>query len=363
MNKLCIILSSVYAKHLPHFLNEEVEQDLLVVKSTLIDHQFIEIPLLFPRSKKPMMDCIRQTLSLAELPKEAQCHIVLNTHGRAGCSDIKHDCVIEVVHYLSRLRFNVIQISALQCEGMLPRISLPLADMYRLTWIDYPKKTIKKEADLVLLQKKLSKLELDVQQHFEIRGFEAAYEPLKNFAEVRGLLQGHAGFSLAVTTRPKRINFEKILRDLDCMHRYHDLSVPDYQTLSNSLSKILCYIKEQLFSAIKADTKLLADSPLYPLFEALCLQAELEPHDFYRIKANTREEIYRHWLKSHKIYSSQRLSVIEKFAKTALVTSKETVYPVLPGVEDGAEPSSTGDLAEKKPMPADGETTAAIRLI
>lgn len=340
MHKLCVILSSCYDHRSPSFMNEEVAQDLLLIKSTLADHQIIEISLPCSSSKKVSLAEIQKTLAMYHFPLETACHIVLNTHGKPGLSDIKHDCVIELLHLLSYRNVSVVQISALQCEGMKPALIRPAAAMdYKLTWTDLPRKLLVKEADLMVLQKKISRLLLVRAQHFFIRGFDYAYEPEKNKSEIEDLLRGHGGLALAVSIKPRRENFAKITHHLELMRRHHELSKSDYYAISNSLSKIMYQLKLRLFMAIQAKEEILSTSELYPLLEALCAYAHLDGSEFYRINPDTAAGIYRSWLKTHKIYSIERMNIVAKFVQIKSVG--DDVYPgPSPGVEPDSVPKS-----------------------
>src|SRR5207244_2037430 len=118
------------------------------------------------------------------LQQTSTCHIVLNTHGCPGKSDLADKFVKQLVDELSHNRIAVTQISALMCDGM-SRLGVTSMFMKRPT-----------ASSMSSLRSKLQDMHTAIPQYFNIVGFNKAYDPQIDIEEVQKVLKGEGDVSL-----------------------------------------------------------------------------------------------------------------------------------------------------------------------
>ena len=321
MAKVCIILNSLYDRGHPHFFNAEVQQDLSIVRDTLKDHQLLEINLPVNAGNMLIKKIIRQMLNLIDIHESTECHIVLNTHGSPGFSDLKHESIVFLLDTLSRMQVTITQISGLQCDGMKKFEGVGTSlDPYKILMTDVEKK-IYREASLVTLQKKLSSLTLDKKQSFKIHGFKFAYNPFEHQSAVIKVLEGTQEHQLDVSIKSFQFTkdyFNQVLENLTLLSKYQQLSSKEYQHLANFFAKLQKYMKQHLLIAVEKKQEINPLSPLWTLRQALNAHANAHMKALQLDNPHHMEAIYKNWLKTYKLYSAERLEVLHQFATISI---------------------------------------------
>lgn len=324
-NKVCIVLSSVYDDSCPPLFQEEVEQDLETVRATLNNHSLIDIRMPVGASCQFCIKQIRQSIDAhRQLMRQdvghVECHIVLNTHGVPGASDLRLDSILYLVELLSNLNVSITQISGLQCDGMAPS-EARRQETTNLSE-NFIRASKRKDANLHILQQKLLELPLTRRQHFTIRGFEYAYLPLDSTEEIKRLLAGEGGSGLAeVNIEPHSFPpeyFRQILEYSTRLQRHHkDLPPPAYQELTNFLGRVQHDMKQRISNILQYsdDTEIAEDSPLFPLYSAVISFASQFTQ---ATNAKHFDAWYKHWVKDHKVYSETRTQVLVAYAQMSL---------------------------------------------
>lgn len=319
MKKLCIVLSSSYDKNCPGFFNTEVQQDLEIVREALEDYQLLEMVIPAVAGNQLSKKKIRHILNLLDIQEPTQCHIVINTHGSPGYSDIRHECIIDLVDYLSRMNIEITQISALQCEGM-KRLENSL-NQYKTPWSGSAK-MVSKDSNLHKLQRKLNALTLQISQQFKIYGFDEAYVPFENKLEIINLLTGNSGHELAVNILSKPIlttsYFYQILDGVEQLLNHQNLPRASYRKLANFFSKLQHDMKENILLALYQHQEIPKDSELWPLWQSLNQYANETMQHFNAENPLHIASVYKNWLKNHKLYSFERLNIFKEFAHISL---------------------------------------------
>lgn len=319
MNKICIVLSSLYQPGTPEIFNEEVQQDLLTIRETLSDHLIVNITIPVNNGNHSCKRLIWKGLATIEINRLSCVHIVLNTHGVPGASDLSRQAVILLVEMISKLDGRITQISGLQCNGM--------EDSFRgqanaITMSDNMCKLKFKDADLVTLQNKLNALTLHRPQLFKIRGFEYEYLPTESQREVINLLKGEGGEELTVNIPGRSFDetfYQIVLTNVEKVKNRKALSDLEYQQIANFFATLQNEMIEAILLAVQKNELISENSPLWSLWSAL---VEYDSHNkMSQFQSNNPQRIkqcYKLWLKDFKLYSEQRLNVFIKFARSSL---------------------------------------------
>lgn len=321
MAKVCIILSSLYQNDYPSFFNAEVQKDLSIVHETLQEYLFLEINI---PSKAAIARCkkiISQALKRIDIDATTDCHIVLNTHGTPGYSDLKHDSIIYLVDTLALMQANIIQISGLQCDGMKPLDTFNTSgNIYRISMSNADVKRLYRDANLHTLQKKLNRLILAKEQCFKIFGFRDAYVPFQDELAVKAVLTGQSENQLDVAIKSWHISAEyslNIEENIKLLREHQKLSAEAYQNLSNFFAIVQKKMKQQLLLALEKKIEIGAHSPLFRLSQVLNTHAQtILPHLDQNNPAHVNI-IYKNWLKTYRLYSENRIDVISYFARVS----------------------------------------------
>jgi hypothetical protein len=321
-DKLCIIISTIYPTSIEPIWQDEVNEDLSIVKETLHDHRCIDIFIPFIAGRQAATQLVNKILNNIAVTNSTVCHLVLNTHGTPGFSDLKHEIVADIVRKLSQKNVVISQISALLCDGM---VAQTIQDARKISRHHFFEKTKNfRRPSMVVLQKILSDLTTDISQNFSIRGFNYAYLPKNARSEIEALLKGEGGEVLQVATKvfipPEPEDYAEQIRDSlrlisDYKNKTAKVSVQAYETAATFLGKILLEMKNEVFSALKRDTSILEKSECQSLFNALDQHANLLDLPF---DAKNFDKIYHDWLKSNKVYSESRRTVFEHYAQSYL---------------------------------------------
>ncbi|MBP6917465.1 MAG: hypothetical protein KBB94_00930 [Legionellaceae bacterium] len=320
-DKLCIVLSSEYPANNPVW-NDEVQRDLTTVKETLTDHDCIEITLPVIAGRLFTKKLVKAALDAIGV-HYTTCHIVLNTHGIPGSSDLKHEIVKLVVENLSEKNIVISQISALLCDGMVaqPHEEILTSHTYRVH---------RKEASMRILQDRLNSMNTPITQNFEIRGFSSAYLPDRDQTEVVDILNGHGGVTLSVSTKPYHtlspaLYATQILESIQVIDQYkatdHPQSFPAYVRATNLLGLVLTDMQKNVLAHLQSNQPL-ADE-FQPLLEAVEVYCRATHRLTEPLDANNFEFMFKHWLKNHKIYSNERITMLEKHV-TIFLTSHDS---------------------------------------
>ncbi len=357
--KLCVVLSSVYPTDYHSTFddsseciewNKEVDDDFNVVKRVLSpDHVIIDIripvklgkldaqkllihelktllPVLFPfRRIDPSSD-----------EQSTDCHIVLNTHGTPGYFDLSHDVVLELFTFLLYKsnaylgNVKITQVSALMCDGFAGQTREQKRALLRmhLTFEGITLSSRLRASVMSVLRQKLEILRCRPgnAQSFEIRGMDRAYDPATESDLVMGIVLGTAGKSLFVSIPecdPSDLNDKhRVLQCIQTVRAYKRgeeqgseveamLTKADYEKAGNVLSKVLNVMKEEIISAL---------SGAYSVEQTNCslLLASLQEHARFlaiheELNSSNFEGVYRDWLKTYKVYSKERLDILENY--------------------------------------------------
>jgi hypothetical protein len=317
--------------------NEEVNEDFSTVHRTLSnDHEVIDIriPVELGRnsSRKLLYQALKAITVLSSPPSATHqstscchCHIVLNTHGIPGCHDLGNDLILELMRVLlhrSPTRVKITQISALMCDGM----TIPAA--------------VGQEASMKTLQKKLQALCTPPgnAQYFDIRGVSYAYEPSKETDNLVGILLKTVGECLTVSMAEvdadsdSLIDKATILASIEIVRHYQQRKKSDsersdnnhgnydryqdenYIKAGNILSKVMNAMKEDVLIYLQ-QSEIDEGKDSVPLLYNVLLE---HMPSMYKPKVailneTTLDSVYRHWLKECKLYSEQRLKLLEQF--------------------------------------------------
>lgn len=325
-DKLCIIISSEYPKD-KILWNEEVQRDLVTVKETLANYHCIEITIPVVAGRLSARKLVQTTLDAIPLPYTT-CHIVLNTHGIPGLSDLKNEIVKQVVENLSEKHIAITQLSALLCDGMSPQEKTNAVIESRSHTIP------RKEASMRVLQKKLNAMTTEEAQNFQIRGFTYAYLPDDNQDEVIDILMGRGGIALNVSTQPYQalspVQYAtQILESIAVIMHYkgtdNPQASPEYIHASNLLGLVLSDMKRNVLEHLKNSTPLAPEfSPLLETIKAYCIN---NPRNGSQCSSPFGEKdfdyMYNSWIKNYKLYSDERIKMLENYA-TILRTNYES---------------------------------------
>lgn len=325
--KLCIILRSAYPS-CEHYglLNKEVDLDSITVKETLSDYDIIEIIIPVLTKLSSISDRINFVLATIEKTYE-KCHIVINTHGSPGRSDLPDVAVKEVVQQLSQLNTSITQISALQCNGMLPLSPKLPIDSLKLT----SSALRTRKSSLGMLQQKLQHMKTHTPMTFEIRGCIEAYDPEIDKALVVGILNGDKGISLPVCTmehKPASVDtYLHILKSIDIINKTPPLlrgKSEEYKKATNVLGILLNNMKKNIYNFLNQLSALSPENT--PLLHSLQAYAESLG---LNLEFNNFKHLYNQWIKKHKIFSEERISVFKKYCDFCLLSLQP-----LKGTED-----------------------------
>ena len=311
--KLCIVVSSLYSDKSYIHLNEEIECDLNTVQTTLSDHDCFNILL----SVKASLQMIRQQVSnfLTEIKGDySTCHIVLNTHGAHGKTDLKDEAVRIVLQGMSSRQIKIIQLSALQCHAMSPlsaneaRLADPMMPVH--------KKAHAKPASMSILQDKLNAMTTKIIQNFKILGLASAYDPKENQTQIHDLLLGKGESFLVVTTQLHiEISAEQIFKCIEFIkepkteQEFHSEFPKNYHEATNIVGAIFTKIKEQIVVHLENQQSSLA-AEYQPLLDAI-----IENTQIGELNDKTFPGIYKKWIKNNKIHSKERIDVLMDYAK------------------------------------------------
>lgn len=321
-NKLCIIISSEYATSVKEstLWNDEVQADLNIVKAILHDHELVEIGIPVDAGLRTVNKLVKH--SLDNIHKYyPTCHIVLNTHGIPGKCDLKHEITQMIVRDLSRRNTIIIQISALLCDGMTRQTMEQVLAQNAHRMNLFSLNIVPKAASMSVLQQRLSAMVTHIAQDFKIRGFTYAYVPENAQDEVIRILKGHGGQTYTVSTQsyiaPSPDQYiEELTSSMQVVIEYRNANAkPDdkYGRATNVLGAALTSMKDNILAHIKNGHPLASDNqPLLDVIENYVVQQNMSP-DAVKQSLNVQNfnSIYKHWLKDKKVYSEQRMVVLE----------------------------------------------------
>lgn len=312
--KLCIILQSDYTtnpKALATTWQAEVVADTATVTQALTGHKQIIIKIPTEAKPRAVMALVERALQDITQPYSS-CHIVLNTHGAAGSSDLTDAAVKTVLLDVSKHLIPVSQLSALQCNGMsaLSSAEQRAADPMRATHAV----TRGKESSIGILHKKLNSMKTAIPQDFKIIGFSQAYDPVLDKALVNAVLNGTSTNCMEVKTTTPEL-YEAYLEDLlgsiaiiQSATSSENRTGAAYNSAGNILGEALDEMKKDLKASFQDHINI--EPKNKPLFEALTIYAKTleKPLD-----ASSLDYVFRQWSKKNKLYSEARLDVFIQY--------------------------------------------------
>lgn len=311
-NQLCILIQSEYPLSTPNYQewDYEIQEDAKTVGDVLSDYDIVSIRIPIAAKPKIITDLVQQALDAITKVYE-NCHIVLNTHGAPGASDLPHDAVKKVLIGVSHRFIVVSQISALQCDGMSelsPEDQLS-AEPMRFSYPNAPGKGPRLNG----LQEILKRTPTNIPQQFNIYGCAKPYDPVHDKLLVISILNGNCAGPLGVYTSTPRqhTDYLKMLRQsIDVVRATNpdDRAGPAYDTAANILGEALNKMKKDVRVCLRENTDI--DGKAGPLLQRLqqCAQTlGLILND------KNLDAILKIWLKENKLSTNARLSVFEEY--------------------------------------------------
>lgn len=325
MNNACIIINNEYPKSHQEF-NEEVQRDLVTIKETLADHRFIEMTIPVVAGLISARKLVQTALSVVHSGYATNCHIVLNTHGIPGKSDLRHEIVQMVVKHLSERNIAITQLSALLCAGMAPESIDAASKKYIMHSRAVPEKINLKAASMNVLHIRLNSMVTQIGQHFDIRGFDYEYSPDEARSEVIDVLRGQGGIVLSVTTiaytPPVSEHYvHQIAHSISVIQQYCALDNPqehkEYRSATNALGLVLASMKIKVLNYLNTDDEE-QQLLLAPEHEPLWTAVQTYHRDIgitLPLDGRNFTCLYTKWLKEKKVYSLERIQVLSDHAR------------------------------------------------
>lgn len=234
-NKLCVILETNY----PYDSNTEqakrkereawqieVNTDTQTVKDTLTDHDHIVIKITGANSAAEVSEVIHNGL----IPIDKQydsCHIVLNTHGKAGQKDLQDFAVQSVLKKLSSRDIKISQMTALICHAMTEMNAAEMNTSMNETGLNSEGTRKAKDSSMKILRNKLLGTPTHIQQIFKIVGLAQAFDPITDRKLIEEVLNGEGGESITVWTQLESSNESDVSEEdlracIDFLQKYND---------------------------------------------------------------------------------------------------------------------------------------------
>ncbi len=209
IKELCIIIESKYPNDVDdekqrkknQQYQTEIDQDHATMYNMLKnDHDIHTITV--PVNSK-VNQALKQTLSTDShkiLNKAMQkreynrCHIVLNTHGESGSSDLQDEVIKYYIQQCSECDIKIHQISALQCNAFKKRTKQDLLDQKPMMpgqqYADSVPIKVNTRSSMDILLARLNKLETKHEEKFQLRGPLIAYIPNNDQKLISDILLG-----------------------------------------------------------------------------------------------------------------------------------------------------------------------------
>lgn len=169
------------------------------------------------------------------------CHIILNTHGASGCSDLQDEVIKKLIQKLSEYDIAVSKITALMCNGF--KVNVPTEEDMESSY----RSSSFYRASMQILQSKLAALTTKIPQCFPIRGLDEPYDTVLDRDMVINLLKGEYGKELCVVTKPeikKRVDYESIRNAVKVCGL--GIKGAEYDKAGNVLAKVLVEMKNSV---------------------------------------------------------------------------------------------------------------------
>lgn len=328
---LCVSIKSQYDDFYvgAEAWNNEVESDSLSVEITLLTHTIVPIEI-DSNITDPQIIAkkVREKLTAEIQDKDYEtCHIVVNTHGAAGVSDLPDLAAQTILQVVSDKNIKITQLSLLQCNAMSAKGG-------------------KGTSSADILRGKLCSTQTSIPQEFKIVGPTKAYDPEKNEELVSNILNGDDSdeqiASLTVIAKGP-VSEEKyalgVLADiqliedtqkslppnLDARNKEHREIIkkaketPSYSNAANSIQGLLEKMKSELRDgyiqktpSIKSEHAALHSS----------LQRYAQSNGMSLDSADDLDKVYEGWMKQNRTASSERLDVCREYCKTSIAKEK-----------------------------------------
>ena len=340
--KLCINIYSDYKstneKDYQGWINE------IAADSNTIHDVFNEntgyrvISIGIPAGKNNAGFSIDTKLKLINFDGVKECHLVLNTHGAAGNSDLSDNVIKDIIKYLSCIDVKVSALTALQCNAFKSetlevaenRVGFKLNERFGGVRLN--------PSSMKILQGKLNALELKTVQKFIMRGFKNPYNPIMDKNEVIELLQGNAGEKLEVHTRETQLPDKKIerincaityVRDVNANATIKDITC--WNIATNCLGLVFKEMLEEIKNHFNTDSPCALNEASRRLYEgvkqhAISENTLKEKADF----SNNKEFLtqYKAWSKINSLKkpdNNNRLDLLTTYCNARVIHS-ETRY-------------------------------------
>ena len=322
-NKLCIIINSAYPTSGFSTKDDrertawadEVAIDLRTIKTTLNDHEHIEIDIPVIANIQSMTRIVEEALKTITHSYHT-CDIVINSHGASGHNDLKDDVIRMIARDMSEKNIQITQISALICNGMSALLAKEAREQTSMRSV-HSSPARGKKASMEILQEKLNATITQTEQHFQIRGFYKAYSATKDQDEVSAILKGTGGITLEVRTpvfnepNPEQ-HAQQILDSIAVIRSVSDrVFPPDYNAASNILGEVIAGMQKNVSDALDGKQPLAPEN--IPLLEAI-KKYQTDRHAAEPTNARSFNTIYTQWLKEKKIRSPERIQMLEQHA-------------------------------------------------
>lgn len=311
-NRLCVLIQTVYSPKTPDYeqLTKEVNVDSHTVKEILSNHDILEIGIPSGAKRNLIELIVTRTLDNIRQNYE-EAHIVLNTHGSPGSSDLPNEAVQHVLIGLSAREIKISQLSALQCDGMTVQSIQVQREAHPMWSGDI--KLREKESMLVRLRNRLIATSTKITQHFKIYGVFNTYDPLEDRDLVVDILNGNSVDCLVVRTIMSSVSMNptSLQTNINVIREIRDSGAQKgraYDTAANCLAKVLVQIKKDLLTCLHENSM---PSPSNKLFlkqldeQAKAIEKSLDCSNF--------EEVFRIWMNKNSLTSEVRLSILEQF--------------------------------------------------
>lgn len=389
MNKLCIVLHSIYPQkkssmdirkqeEIEHF-TEETRLDAATIHETFSEasgFSIIDINIdIQLKDENKIKKLVESSLKYG-LDDIEECLVVINSHGSTINKDMQDFAVKAVVELVTNANIPIRHISALICHAMAKQTAKEAADrlkahgMFSHAAADGTvMPSVKKLTTMQILRDKLNKMELNRSQSFNIYGPDRAYLP-SEYEFVKQILRGDTSIpeikALPVTIKPKVLDIEKIKAAIDFVEFYmsdkpaHSADASkriQFQAMTNLLGPILMQMANKLFDYLPQTSSASAGAgsgagagfaldipePLQELYEAI--SAYDEPRSW--------EDKFNTWKNAHKFSDEdgERLKIIKNYIRFLMPGEAVSVG----FTEPSDKPGSSADLGtESGSTPGEG---------
>lgn len=317
--------------------NAEIEIDKNTIHSVFQEDTIIDLQVQASTDKgakkEEIARCVIEPLRQTSLNDYQECHIILNTHGAASSNDLSDEIVKEVVAFISNHEIKIVQMSALQCNGLKGQTAREYREANPFT--PQHQQVNDKPSSMAILQAKLSSMHTQIQQSFPICGFMTAYDPKKDRNKVEELLLNGSSVSLTVATQqaPKE-ELQVVRQHIKICKKYAEKQakglnissdfMSQYSQATNAFGRILHKMTQNIGNYLGGTQQLTAASIV--LYETVTgSPAPTEPSQKPIPQEFTHQ--YKRWLKNNKMSSPARLKILEAYCELEATVEAQITKP------------------------------------